>query len=684
MQKYLEKAEVLIEALPYIQRFNRKIIVVKYGGSAMVDEELKRHVIEDVTLLKLCGFKPIIVHGGGKEISKWVGKVGKEPQFINGLRVTDEETMEIAEMVLGRVNKSLVQLVESLGVRAIGISGKDGELLKVEKKLSNGEDIGFVGDVKQVNAQILYDLLEKDFLPIICPIGMDDDYNTYNINADDAACAIARAMQVEKLAFLTDIEGVYKDPKDPSTLISELEVEEAKHLIGDGYIGGGMLPKLQNCIDAIESGVSRVHIIDGRIPHCLLLEIFTNKGIGTAILSKKVGITMVNSKIQAAEENLIHVYNRFPIALDHGEGMYLYDTEGKEYLDFAAGFAVSGLGYDNKELNQALKDQIDKLYHTSNLYYHESCGEAAQELNRISGMDRVFFTNSGGEANEGALKAARRYAYTKKTGRYEFIAMNNSFHGRSFGAVSVTGHDSYREPFEPVVPGVKFATFNDLDSVKALVSDKTCAIILEPLQGEGGINLATQEFMEGIRKICDENGILMICDEVQCGMGRTGSMFAWQGFGVKPDILTMAKAIGNGIPVGAFAMTEEVAKYSLQPGDHGATYGGNPLACTAVKTVIKIFERDHIVDHVNAVAPYLTKRLDELVEELDCVTERKGKGLMQGIVVTKPLAEVNKRAIEEGILIIQAQGNVIRFVPPLIVEEKHIDEMIEKLKRALA
>ena len=287
MQKYLDKAEVLIEALPYIQRFNRKIIVVKYGGSAMVDEELKARVIQDVTLLKLVGFKPIIVHGGGKEISKWVGKVGMEPQFINGLRVTDAETMELAEMVLGKVNKSLVQLVEQLGVRAIGISGKDGGLLKVDKKLADGEDIGFVGDVKQVNAQILYDLLEKDFLPIICPIGMDDDYNTYNINADDAACAIARAMQVEKLAFLTDIEGVYKDPKDPSTLISELEVEEAKHLIGDGYIGGGMLPKLQNCIDAIESGVSRVHIIDGRIPHCLLLEIFTNKGIGTAILSRK-------------------------------------------------------------------------------------------------------------------------------------------------------------------------------------------------------------------------------------------------------------------------------------------------------------------------------------------------------------------------------------------------------------
>ena len=287
MQQYLDKAQVLIEALPYIQRFNRKIIVVKYGGSAMVDENLKKRVIEDVTLLKLVGFKPIIVHGGGKEISKWVGKVGMEPKFINGLRVTDADTMEIAEMVLGRVNKSLVQLVEELGVRAIGISGKDGALLKVDKKYSDGQDIGYVGEIKEVNGQILFDLLEKDFLTIVCPVGLDDDYNTYNINADDAACAIARAVKAEKLAFLTDIEGVYKDPKDPDTLISELRVDEAQELMKEGYIGGGMLPKLQNCIDAIENGVSRVHILDGRIPHCLLLEIFTNRGIGTAILNNK-------------------------------------------------------------------------------------------------------------------------------------------------------------------------------------------------------------------------------------------------------------------------------------------------------------------------------------------------------------------------------------------------------------
>lgn len=282
-QSIMQKAEVLIEALPYIQRFNRKIIVVKYGGSAMIDEELKKHVIQDVVLLKLVGFKPIIVHGGGKEISKWVGKIGMEPKFVNGLRVTDEPTMEIAEMVLNKVNKSLVQMVNELGIQAVGISGKDGMMLKCGKKLSNGEDIGFVGEIQNVNPKIIYDLLERDFLPIICPIGYDDNYLNYNINADDAACAIATAVQAEKLAFLTDVEGVYKDFKDKTSLISEMTVEEAQSFVDSGALGGGMLPKLQNCIDAIKKGVSRVHILDGRIPHCLLLEIFTNKGIGTAI-----------------------------------------------------------------------------------------------------------------------------------------------------------------------------------------------------------------------------------------------------------------------------------------------------------------------------------------------------------------------------------------------------------------
>lgn len=387
--------------------------------------------------------------------------------------------------------------------------------------------------------------------------------------------------------------------------------------------------------------------------------------------------------IEETKKALLHTYNPFPVVLKRGEGVYLYDTEGKKYLDFAAGYAVSSLGYGNRELNDALKAQIDELFHTSNLYYNTACGKAAMDLKRISGMDRVFFTNSGGEAVEGALKAARKYAYKKQSGRYEFIAMKESFHGRSFGAVSVTGHDAYREPFGPLVPDVFFAEYNDLDSVKALVTDKTCAVILEPLQGEGGINLATEEFMKGIRTLCDKEDILMICDEVQCGMGRTGTMFAWQSYGVKPDILTMAKAIGSGIPAGAFAMTEETARYSLEPGDHGTTYGGNPLACTAVSKTIEIFEKEDIVGHVKKVSAYLTKRLDELVKDCASVTARKGKGLMQGIQVTKPLAEITGAALEEGLLLIGAGSDVIRFVPPLIIEEKHIDEMIEKLKKAL-
>ena len=386
--------------------------------------------------------------------------------------------------------------------------------------------------------------------------------------------------------------------------------------------------------------------------------------------------------IDHAEQALLHTYNRFPVVLDHGEGVYLYDTDNKQYLDFAAGIAVCAFGYGKKEYNDALKNQVDKLLHTSNLYYNVPTMEAAEKALAAADMDRIFFTNSGGEAVEGTLKAARKYAYKKGTGRYEFIAMKESFHGRSFGAVSVTGHDAYREPFEPLVPGVSFAQYNDLDSVKALMTDKTCAIILEPLQGEGGINAATEEFMKGIRKLCDEEGILMICDEVQCGMGRTGAMFAWQAYDIKPDIMSMAKAIGSGIPVGAFAMTEEVAKYSLEPGDHGTTYGGNPLACTAVSKTIEIFEKKHLVEHVQKVGAYLTKKLEELVEEYDTVKAVKGKGLMQGIQVTKPISEITGAALKEG-LIIGAGSDVIRFVPPLIIELEQVDEMIRILKKAL-
>ena len=392
---------------------------------------------------------------------------------------------------------------------------------------------------------------------------------------------------------------------------------------------------------------------------------------------------MNNNYMKQAEQALVHTYNRYPIVLDHGEGVYLYDTEGKKYLDFAAGIAVCSLGYGHPEYNTALKEQMEKLLHVSNLFYTAPVGDAAEKLKKASQMDRIFFTNSGTEAIEGALKAARKYAYTKKSGKYEFIAMEHSFHGRSMGAVSVTGTENYRRPFEPLVGGVKFAKYNDLESVKFQVTDQTCAIILETVQGEGGIYPAESEFLKEIRALCDENDILLILDEIQCGMGRTGSMFAWQDYGVRPDIMCMAKAIGNGVPVGAFAMTEKVAKYSLKPGDHGTTYGGNPFACTAVSKVLDIFEKDHIVEHVKEVTPYLEEKLDGLVGKYDGVLKRRGKGLMQGLVLACPVGEVIANAQKEGLLVISAGGNVLRMVPPLVIEREHIDEMIEKLEKAL-
>ena len=387
--------------------------------------------------------------------------------------------------------------------------------------------------------------------------------------------------------------------------------------------------------------------------------------------------------IQTAEEALLHTYNRYQIVLEKGDGAYLYDVDGKEYLDFAAGIAVCSLGYGNEAYKDALKKQIDNLTHTSNLFYSKPVARAAAMLKEATQMDRVFFTNSGTEAIEGALKAARKYAYVKQSGRYEFIAMHHSFHGRSMGAVAVTGTEHYRTPFEPLIGGVKFADYNDLESVKAQITEKTCAIILEPVQGEGGIYPATRAFLEGVRALCDEQDILLIFDEIQCGMGRTGSMFAWQGYGVKPDIMAMAKAIGNGVPVGAFAMTQRVADSSLAPGDHGTTYGGNPLVCAAVEAVLTIFQKEDLLAHVQSESAYLEEKLDEIVEAHACVTERRGKGLMQGLVLTKPVGEVIKNAMDAGLIVISAGGNVLRLVPPLIITEAQVDEFIGKLKMAL-
>lgn len=393
----------------------------------------------------------------------------------------------------------------------------------------------------------------------------------------------------------------------------------------------------------------------------------------------------MNQSMDQAENALLHTYNRFPVVFDHGKGVYLYDTDGKEYLDFAAGIAVCSLGYGNETYTTSIKNQVDKLLHTSNLYYNEPTTKAAEKLLKVSGMDRVFFTNSGTEAIEGAMKAAKKYAYTRDGhAGHEIVAMNHSFHGRSLGALSVTGTEKYREPFGPLIPGITFADFNDLESVKAAVNENTCAILLETVQGEGGIYPATQEFLEGVRALCDEKDILLIMDEIQCGMGRTGEMFAFQGYEVKPDILTSAKALGCGVPVGAFLMTEKVAEKSLVPGDHGTTYGGNPLVGAAVSTVLDIYEETDILAHVKEVSAYLEEQLEEIVKTYDFITARRGVGLMQGLVSTIKPVDICSKALENGLIIISAGSDVLRFVPPLVIEKEHVDEMISKLKQTFS
>lgn len=391
------------------------------------------------------------------------------------------------------------------------------------------------------------------------------------------------------------------------------------------------------------------------------------------------------SYIDEAEKELLHTYNRFSLVLDHGEGVHLYDTDGNAYLDFAAGIAVCALGYSNEHHKEALKAQVDKLLHTSNLYYNAPVIEAADKVLKASKMDRIFFTNSGTEAIEGAIKAAKKYAFTRDGhAGHEIIAMNHSFHGRSVGALSVTGNPHYQEAFKPLMGGVKFADYNDLDSVKAQITDKTCAIIMETLQGEGGIYPMEESFLKGVKEICEEKDILLILDEIQCGMGRTGSMFAWQQYGVMPDIMTCAKALGCGVPVGAFVLNEKTAKASLVPGDHGTTYGGNPFACAAVSKVFDLFEEHDIVGHVRKTAPYLEKKLDELVEKHDCFTARRGKGFMQGLVVSgRPVGELVKAALANGLIVLSAGSDVLRLVPPLVITEKDIDEMVEKLEAVL-
>lgn len=680
-QKFLEKAEILIEALPYIQRFNRKIIVVKCGGSVMEDRDLEKSIIEDAVLLKLVGFKPIIVHGGGKEISHWLEKFGKEPKFIEGLRVTDADTLEVTEMALAKVNGELVKFIEGLGVKAVGISGKSGHLLKAEKKKSK-RDYGFVGNITDVNGSVLTDLIENDFLPVVYPIGIGEDGNSYNINADDAASEIAKALNAEKLAFLSDIPGLLKDVEDTDSLIAEIYTDEAKQMIRNGSIEGGMLPKIKNCIEAIESGVNRVHILDGRIPHCLLLELFTDKGIGTAILSEKEHKyykdddekeEKMNYK-ELDKEYVANTYGRYDLVAESGSGVILKDEAGKEYIDFTSGIGVNSLGFCNEKWVKAVTEQASKFQHTSNLYYTKPCVDLAKMICERTGMSKVFFGNSGAEGNEGAIKVARKYGSSKHPCKVEIVTLNMSFHGRTITTVKATGQETMHQFFGPFSRGFIYADVNDISSLESVVNDNTCAIMLEMVQGEGGITVLNQDFVDASVRLCEKHDILLIVDEVQTGVGRTGKLFAYEHFGIKPDLVSFAKGMGGGLPIGGFIMSEKVSKV-LGLGDHGSTFGGNPVVAAGGCVVMKTLDDDFIED-IAKKGEYIMNELSKMENVYDI----SGLGMMIGFMVKDMNSkDFLNRCLKKGLMVLTAKDKV-RLLPPLNISYEDIDRGLDIIR----
>lgn len=680
-QKFLEKAEILIEALPYIQRFNRKIIVIKCGGSVMEETELEKSIIEDAVLLKLVGFKPIIVHGGGKEINRWLKRVGKTSKFVNGLRVTDEETLEIAEMALAKVNGELVRFIEGLGVKALGISGKSGHLLRAEKKKSK-DDLGFVGDIISVNGSVLNDLIENDFIPVVYPIAIGSGEESYNINADDAASEIAKELNAEKLAFLSDIPGLMRDVKNPESLIAEIYTDEAKQMLKEGSIEGGMIPKIKNCIEAIDAGVKRVHILDGRIPHCLLLELFTDKGIGTAILSetehkyyKEKDLDMQKKDYKNSDKKYIaNTYARYNIVAEKGKNVTLTAENSKEYLDFTSGIGVNSLGYCNEKWVRAVTEQAEKLQHTSNLYYTKPCVDLAEMICERTGMSKVFFGNSGAEGNEGAIKVARKYGSEKHPCKVDIVTLNMSFHGRTITTVKATGQEAMHNFFGPFSRGFIYADVNNIKSLESVVNNNTCAIMLEMIQGEGGIRVLEQEFVDAAVNLCKKYDALLIVDEVQTGVGRTGKLFAYEHFGIKPDIVSFAKGMGGGLPIGGFIMNDKVSGV-LGEGDHGSTFGGNPIVAAGGCVVMKTIDEDFLSE-ITAKGNFI---IDEL-NDMENIYDVSGIGLMIGFKVKNTDSkEFLRKCLDKGLMVLTAKDKV-RLLPPLNISKEDISRGLEIIR----
>jgi acetylornithine/N-succinyldiaminopimelate aminotransferase len=686
------RAALLVEALPYIRRFSGSIVVVKYGGNAIassddpVNESRESDALasfaEDVVLLRSVGVLPVVVHGGGPQIGELTRRLGMRPEFVDGLRVTDAGTLEIARMVLvGKVNREIVSAINVHGGLAVGLSGEDANLIRAAPHATVG--LGFVGDVEVLDTTIVTRLLGDGLIPVVATIGTDASGQAYNINADTVAGALASALHAEKLVFLTDIEGLRTDASDPSTLATNLNVSELDELIASGSIHSGMIPKARACIAAVRGGVRRAHVLDGRTPHALLLELLTDQGVGTMVTLDSTAAP-ARRPLQGTDRSaLMHTYADPPVVFVKGQGSELFDAEGRRYLDFLCGIAVTSLGHAHPEVARAVSEQARTLVHTSNLFATVPGAEVAATLDRLIGDGtraggQVFFCNSGSEANECAIKLARKWAGSS---RHVIVSTLGSFHGRTYGALSATGQLAKHKGFEPLVPGFEHVAYDDLAALdEACGAEGVAAVILEAIQGEAGVIEPSAGYLAGAREICDRTGILLIVDEVQTGLGRTGRWFGFQSSGIAPDIVTVAKALGNGMPIGACWAKAEVAA-AFAPGDHGSTFGGQPLAAAAAAATL------HVMQQLDAptLAQKAGDRLRSELSGLAGIDSVRGQGLLIGLQLTLPVAAVAAdEALRRGLVVNACRPDTLRLAPPFIVTDAEIEEAVGILAGVLA
>ncbi len=660
-------------------------VVLKYGGSVQENAASAAAWARDVALVVARGMRPIVVHGGGPELSHWMQRLGLEPRFVDGHRVTDELTAELAEMVFaGRVNKQIVTLLLGSGVRALGLSGSDAGMLRIRRHQPGGADIGFVGAIDAVDPSALLHLLDGGYVPVVAPTATDDSGQTHNINADLVAAAVAAAVGASELVFMSDVPGYV----DAGSCVPVLDVQRAQSLLETGRVTGGMRPKLEAALQALRSGVQRVRLVDGRSPHVLVEALCVQSNPGTLVVADAASAATLQPIIPAwsgtlaarGAAALMDTYAREPIELTSGSGCRVFDSQGRSYLDFGAGIAVNALGHGHPALGRALRNAACGMLHTSNLYWTEPMVRLAERLVDVTGMQRAFFCNSGTEAVEAAIKMGRK----ARPGRSRIVVFEGAFHGRTLGALSATMQESYQEPFRPLLAGFTALPFGDFDAASARIDNDTALVLVEPIQGEGGVLPAPPGFLAHLRALCDRSGALLVCDEVQTGVGRTGSFLACQAEGVSPDAVTLAKALAGGLPLGVL-LARDAAASAFGRGDHGSTFGGGPAVAAMAHAVLDVVLEPEFTSHVRARGVQLGRALRALAAEHPRqVATVRGRGLMWGVLLHSPQAPELVAALREvGLLALQAGKKVLRLLPPLVIEAHEIESGCALLQRGL-